>query len=532
MSLKHPALLNGLLAGLMLALWPQATRAQAIPEDPEGAGRLNLPQAGQPVAVAKKGPSVLTLHDLIVDAINNNLEIKAKRLDPVIQSNRLLSARGAFDPSWVLGYNFSDSERAQNQRESMMFAGLPGGLPIFKERSLHLESGIAGKVTTGAQYQLLTSTDRLKNTVNSTLGRFFPEYQSNTTLTLVQPLLKDFGSNANLAEIRLQTSARKASRYEMESTVLKVLRDVSSAYFEMVFAQENIRVKQEAVNVAKKLVEENTRRYEEGRMAPIDVTQAKGRVAEALEELLLANNFLAQRRNTLQELTRERFDPSETRFTVDPAFMLQKAPAVNRAEARATMFRKNPSFLASLEVAKGEEYRIIDARNQTKPRVDLKASVGMNGLRGDFYDSYANYQNRTQPSWGAGLMVNIPIGNHLARGRLAESLNRKSQAGLNVQKTELTLDSAFDSALRDIANATERVKLVGDSVRLARAAAEAETLRLASGKTTSYNVSQTLRDLSQAASRELASFVDLNKALIQFEFIVGTLPEHLRIELR
>jgi outer membrane protein TolC len=314
--------------------------------------------------------------------------------------------------------------------------------------------------------------------------------------------------------------------------VLKVLRDVATAYFEMVFAQENIRVKEEAVAVARKLVKENTRRLQEGQMAPIDVTQAHGRLAEALEELLLARNFLSQRRNTMLELTRDRFDPADADFTVDPNEIRRAAPPVDRERTRAEMFRRNPSYLASLEVAKGEDFRVRDARNQMKPRVDLKASVGYNGLRGEFTDSYRDYQNRTQPTWTAGVVVNIPLGNHLAKGNLAESLTRKNQAAYNVKRAELTLDSAYDTALRDIVNASERIRLVDESLRLAKAAADAEILRLASGKTTSYNVSQALRDLSQASSRELASIVDLNKALIQLDYIVGTLPDRLRIGVR
>jgi outer membrane protein TolC len=99
----------------------------------------------------------------------------------------------------------------------------------------------------------------------------------------------------------------------------------------------------------------------------------------------------------------------------------------------------------------------------------------------------------------------------------------------NLKRTEVVLLSAFDTALRDIANAAERVALVKDSVTLAQAAADAENLRLATGKTTSYNVSQSLRDLSQAQSRELATYVDLNKALVQLQFVLGTLPDYLRV---
>ncbi len=473
----------------------------------------------------------VTLHDLLVDALNTNLELRAKRLDPKIQDNRLMAAWGAFDPSIVGGYTFSTVERPQPASITSSLFGSGAG-SVYEEDVQHFEGGISGRLPTGTQYQLLSTTDQSYNTYNrGKSSPHHPEYISSSSLTLLQPLLRDFGFTANLAEVRLQKSAKKASRYDLESTVLRIMRDVSSAYFEMVFAQENIRVKQQAVDVAAKLVRENQRRADEGRMAPIDVTQAQGRLAEAREELLLARNFISQRRNTLRELTRENFDFDEADFVVDPSFIQKKSEAVDREQALATLFAHNPSYLASVEVAKSEDIRIAYAKNQLWPRVDLKATFGYNGLSGTFSESYYDYWNRHQPTWSAGVVVNIPIGNRVARGRLAEAKNRKLQAVYSLKHTEVVLLSAVDTALRDIANAADRINLVKDSVTLAQASADAETLRLASGQTTSYNVSQALRDLSQAQSRQLATLVDLNKALVQLQFVTGTLPTFLRVNV-
>lgn len=476
----------------------------------------------------------VTLHDLLVDAINTNLELRAKRIDPLIQDNRLKAAWGAFDPSWVSGYTLLRNERPQTASiTSSIFGGVGS---IYIEDIKRLETGLTGRLPTGTQYQITSATERAKNTYNRSVKNnsngYFPEYVSSSSLTLVQPLLRDFGLSSNLAEVRLQKSARTASYHELQGTMLRILRDVSSAYFEMAFAQENIRVKQQAVAVAENLVRENQRRTDEGRMAAIDVTQAQSRLSEAREELILAQNFLAQRRNTLRELTRDNFAFDDADFVVNPDFIQRNAPATDRDRSLDILFKTNPSYLAAQEVARSEDIRIAYAKNQRWPRVDLKGSFGYNGLRDNFAESYQDYGLRDDPSWSAGVVVNIPIGNRTARGRVAEANNRKRQAIFTLKRTEVTLLSAFDTALRDIDNAAKRVALVKDSVALAQAAADAEQVRLATGKTTSYNVSQSLRDLSQAQSRELASLVDLNKAIVQFQFVLGTLPEYLRIDVQ
>ena len=498
---------------------------------------LSLALAATVHAETPADAPVLSLHDLIVGAVNSNLELSARRLDPEIQDNRLDGAWAAFEPTWIAGYSYSSSERAQNYVNNTLGQRFA---PVFEEEVSRWQTGIAGRLPFGTQYELLTGFDRTNNTSIRTAGNGFstvtaafrPEYLSTTTLTLTQPLLREFGPAANLAEVRLQKSTLKTAKHDLTATALRVIRDVASAYYEMVFAQENIRVKQEAVAVAEALVRDNQRRLDEGRMAPIDVTQAQSRLAEAREELLLAENFLAQRRNTLRELTRDEFGFDEAAFTVDPSFIVREAPSLDRERALSTLFEQNPTYLAGVELAKSEDIRIAYAKNQRWPRVDLKASFGYNGLAGDAGDAYADYENRQEPTYSVGVVVNVPIGNRAAKARLREAENRKRQALFNLKRTEVVLLSAFDTAQRDIASAVERNRLVQDSVKLAAAALDAQQRILGTGRTTSYEVAQAQRDLSQIRSRELATLVDLNKSVAQLQFVLGTLAEHLRVDLK
>lgn len=459
--------------------------------------------------------------------MNANLEVQAKRLDPEMQDLRVAAALGVFEPSLVASALYSSTERVRTfqERSSLLFS--PGGSdPVSREDAGRFQTGVAGRLPLGATYEVLTGLDEIRNNSN----QFNSEFIATTTVNFTQPLLKDFGFKAGLAEVRLQKQAAAAVRQELRAVVLRVLRDVANAYHEMAFAQENVAVKEQAVAVASDLVRENQRRVDEGRMAPIDVTQAQSRLSEAREELLLARNFLAQRRNVLRELTRDKFDESDD-FLVDSAFVSTAAPEVSRTAALSALYSKNPSYLASVELAKAEDVRIAYAENQRMPRVDLKASYGYNGIGKTLTRSYRNYWERDQPTWSAGLVVNVPVWDKTGRARLSEAKKRKEQALLTIQRTEVTLLAALDTAMRDIQNATERVGLVKDSVRLADSALSAELKRLASGLTTSFNVAQAQRDVSTARSRELATYVDLNKAVTNLHFVLGTLHEELRVNI-
>jgi outer membrane protein TolC len=182
-----------------------------------------------------------------------------------------------------------------------------------------------------------------------------------------------------------------------------------------------------------------------------------------------------------------------------------------------------------VEGAKAENLRLAYARNQRWPRVDLKATYGYNGLGEDFDNAFNDFRDRTQPDWSAGITVSIPTFNRTARSRVAEAKKRQIQAALNVKRVEVSVLSAVDTAIRDIEAARRRVEYVKDTTRLAETALDAEQRRLTTGLTTSYNVLTVQKELSQARSRELATAVDLNKAITTLLLVEGTLAEAVNI---
>jgi outer membrane protein TolC len=490
-----------------------------------GAGAIAL--GAETPAASTGGP--VALQDLLVAALNANLELQAKRIDPQIQQFRVTGALGAFDPAFAIGAVSSSIIQPQNQKD---FLATGSVARIYEDETLRFEAGFTGKIQTGLTYTLSSSSERSDNTFNRQVTSLYhPEYTTKTTLGITQPLLRDFGSAATLAEVRLNKSALLVSNYELSATVIKIMANVLNAYYEMVFGQENILVKQQSVALAENLVHETGRRVEEGKMGRLDVIQAGVRLSEAKEELLLAENFLVQRRNTLRELTREKFDLDEPNWLVDGSYLSHTAPKIDRNRLLALLFERNPSFLAGIEQARSEDIRIAYAKNQSWLRVDLKASLGENGLSNYWGSAYRDGHSR-DADWSAGLIVNIPITGRTERARLGEAKSRKVQALLNVKRNELLLLSAFDTAMHDIASVQERVALVQESAKLAASALEAEEKRLATGLTTSYNVGVVQKDLSTARSREQATFVDLNKAVIQLYALVGILPDEMKTEIK
>ncbi len=480
----------------------------------------------EPAAAAQP----VSLHALIISALEANLEIQSKRLDPLIQDSHVLTAWGAFDPVVSLSAMRESNQTVQNQQEFLSTGQITR---IFDETNSRFSADLAGRAITGLSYDLVVHSAELKNTFNQQPNSLFnPEYQSDAMLTLMQPLLRDAGKATNLTEVRLGENAKRVSTQDFRAAVLQIVGQTMSAYFEAVFGQENLKVKQEAIDLAQNLVRENTRRVEEGSMAPIDVIQAQARLAEAREERILAENFLAQRRNTLRELTKGEFDFHAPAMDFVTADMQLPVPVLDRDALTADTLGRNPTYLSAIESAKAEDLRLAYAENQRWPRLDLKATFGYNGLADAYLSSFDDFSRRTQPDWSVGVVLSYPINNRAAEGHLAEARYRKTQAILNIKHTELQLLGALDSAVRDIESSQERAALGKDSVRLAESALDAEQKRLISGQTTSYNVLNLQKELSLARSRELATAVDLSKAIATLYLVQGVLAERMNIVVR
>lgn len=489
-----------------------------------------MPVAGFAIAGDERHLEVMTPQELIARALRYNLELESQRLEVDIREAQVNATEGEFDPAFIIDAGYNRSNRAQNQRE-FLSTGQVGR--IYDEEIRRMTVGVGGRLPYGTHYEMTTGVQRINNTSNQQETALFnPEYQSTTQISVTQPLLKNFGRESNLASLRILEAEIRSEKARTQSAVEQLIGEVLGACFELQFAEENIRVKQQSIELAERLMRENQRRVEEGRMSPIDVTQAEVRVAEAREELISARNFYADRQNTLQKLTGIEFDFEAPYVAVEGIEGISLEQALNHRELASVMMQQSPIYASAVEMVEAEDVRIAYAKNQSYPQVDLQMSIGWNGLNDYVSGSYTDYKNRSHSDWGVGISVNVPIGNRTGRARITEANRRKAQALLGVKQTEVQLLSALDSAVRDVRSGLERLELIQQSVNLAESALVSEERRLATGMTTSYNVLNQQRELSMARTRALAAEVDVQQAWAQLLLIQGGLARELGYELR
>ncbi len=487
-----------------------------------------------------KGVSVGT-DEIVRMALANNLDIKINELNPEIEDLRITQAWGAFDPNAVVNGSWEDIRRPQNTQEFISTGGTAAEVTalnksprIFWERNWRTKVGIEGKTPLGTTYEIKSETSILRNPLNkqSVFSLFSPEYSTFNGIVITQPLLRDFGPNANLVEVRVARQNKQIAEQTLRASLIKNVAEVLKTYYDLTFAIEDMKVKEKSVDLASKLLEENRNQLETGMRTMLDLTSAEVAVSEGLEKLLIAHNTVMERQVALKRLVLQEADQMEDEIFSPSVDVAVISPVKDRATLLAQAFEKRPEYLQSVHEAQREEIRLRFARNQLYPRLDIKSTLGYNGLAATYDRAMDDAFEEQAPQYAIGFEVKVPLGNIEGTARLSSAKKIKEQSILKVKQSELNLVMDINAALTAVDMNRQRVRTVSKTRELAQENLKAEEERLEKGLTTSLNVLKFQRDLAEARTREIAASVDLNKSLVQLHQADGTLLDELKIVVR
>lgn len=483
-------------------------------------------------------PQTVSLRDVVRMALENNVEVKVQRLQPELGEQQMRFAAGAFDPEFGFQTQYSYSSIPQNTQQFISTGGEIVGVNdprTFTQDNVSFNWQLAGKTPLGTRYSAGLNQLQARNDLNIQIppSLFFPEYTTVVGLTVTQPLLKNFGPAANLAELRVARLQKKIGWYEWQQQIIRSLSQSLGLYFDLVYTVENLRVRQSAVHAARMLERQNIQRVEVGKMRPSDVWQAQTSVANNADLALRSMNAYIETQNQLkaQILSSETIASGPT-GRLEPSDSLEIPPVeIDRNKFLSEAFRKRPEYLRIQSIVEQEGIKVRFARNQVYPQVDLQASYGLTGLEGSFGNSFNQTFNEGGPALAAGVIVSIPLGSVKERANLQSAKYRQQQASLSLQKVANDVVLDIDTALSIYRTTKEQVTAASETTRTARLTAEAQEKLLEEGKATTFDVVRLQNDYADARTRELAALANHRKAILRLAVARGTLLQELGVDL-
>lgn len=456
-------------------------------------------------------------------ALTNNLDILISRITPQIDQFAINGLFGAYEPALSMSaiHNYD---------------ALPGG--VFTEAGIpysptveKIDSytpGLAGMVPTGTTYDF---TGPLSRQNISEFGRNFTEYTSGPGVTLSQPLLKNFWINSASYQIQISKKTQRMDELALRLQIMTVVNNIKAAYYNLIFARENVRVQQAAVDLAQETTREDLQRVKVGALAPLDEKQAESQAASAESDLLTAQTGLVQQENVFKGLLAYRLNdwsgvtpvPSETLIAVPETPELQ--------ECLRSGVEKRPDLLQAKVNVEKQHVTIKYNFNQLFPEVDVLGSYGRNATDLTFSQNLNTLRQGTFPYLSYGVSLTIPLGNTSARNNYKQAKSSLEQLVLQLKKIQSSIILAIDNDVKTIRSDLLKVESTRKAREYAELALQAEQTKLEHGKSTSFFVLQLQNSLTTARSAEIRALADYNIALEQLAFDDGTTLERNRIEV-
>ena len=350
--------------------------------------------------------------------------------------------------------------------------------------------GISQLVNTGGT--LRGTWNNRKQETNSLFATLNPSYQIDTDVTFSQPLLRDLGRMATNRNITIARTNFDISQENFERQVIGIILLVEQAYWDLAESQAQLGVAEESLELALQLHEQNKIRVEVGTLAPLELVQSEAGVANREVEIIRAQALVGDRADVLRQLLNLKGDQEWTAPidpTTDPFLPALK---VDVGDAIATALEERPEVRAKKLSISNQELDTRYFRNQKKPRLDLTATYGLNGLGGDvtdrdflsgeilgtqdgdYGDAIDQILNADFDGWRVALNFAYPIQNRFAKANVAIADLALERGMFELDDLELAVTTEVRRVIRALDASAEGIVSARVSQRLEERNYEAE----------------------------------------------------------
>jgi outer membrane protein TolC len=475
---------------------------------------------------------VLSLQAAIESAVRNNLDAETARLQQAISENDLDRAEAAFD--WIVGAGVG-YERNDQPSVGILFPG-SGGTTVIpnvtNQKNWNFGASVGRALESGGAISVQGRTDRIDNTVD---GLYTPDpaWSSAVSLGLTQPLLRGFGSDVALAQVRLAENADRQANEALRGRLIEVITQTQQAYWSLVSARARLVSAEWLVQVGEEVRDVLAKRREfdatlaQYANAVATVEQRKAIVIEARRRLSEAGNALKAVINSPDLPLGGEIDVVPGDVPSDAAFEANLRASLEEA------FRNAPAIRLALVSIDSASIGVTVADSNTLPQLDLATNVTWFGLEGDFGDSMSELNEGDFVNYAAGLQFSQALGNRAAEAEYRQARLRRSQSFVAYEQAVQGTVLAVKNALTDCVSFRQLVEQ-NRTYRLA----QAENLRalLVDEKTLAALTPEFLQlkfqlqnGLAAAEDAYFASLVGYQNAIAALQRACGTALEANRI---
>ena len=356
-------------------------------------------------------------------------------------------------------------------------------------------------------------------------------YNSSVNLGFSHPLLRGFGTEITLANLRRQRVQKDQALLNRQMAASNIIRDVINTYWGLSYATQNLAIRRSAVDLAREQLRVTQAQIDVGRLAPVDAAAVERAIGERQQEVLLSEQDLLFR--TL-ELRRLFGLPAEVNLPIYTATDVpQTGPRdVNLQAEISRALEMNPQLRSVALGMKLSEIDIEVARSNLRPQLDFVGQVGATGRRRELGDALSRAVGFEDMTWSAGLSFDFPLENRIAQGQMQVAHLNSELSRLDTGDLELEIRFQIQRLTSMLRTASKRVELARATVGFANQNLEAEKARFSVGRSTNNDVLLRQQELKTAEIAVVQATVDLLVAETSLNAMTGELLERYRLVLK
>ena len=498
----------------------------------------------------------LSLKEAVYIAIRNNPGLTAVQLDPISAEESVKLANAAFDPDLTSQLDVSKSVAPVTSPFQVQ------GSDAFTQK-LYDWNFAVNKVSAYTNGTLGITFDNNRTRSNSTFSAVNPAYTPLLEVSLVQPLLRNFGWQFATLNVTLSESAQRTSQWNYGSSLNDFIQRIGNDYWGVVQAQENLRVAESALKFNNDLVRVNRISLQVGTLAPIDLQEAQSAAATAEANVFAAEAALktarAQLRQDVMLNPAGTFVPED----IEPAEAPNPSYVINTTEETALerMVEYSPALGGLREAIRTALLQVKFAENQTLPQLNLGGEFGVTAVAGSshcianfragpsncvvvlapgsklpFGGIYGDALNRMLDArfynYAAVLSFEMPLDNAAAKAALAQARIAYEQSRMQYREAISQSVVQVESAIANLHAFEKQVEATRNATFYAEQSLHDEQVEFRVGMATTHDLLQYQEELVTAQGNEVQADVGLENARLALWHAEGTLMNVFNIDFQ
>lgn len=476
----------------------------------------------------------LTLEEAIIRALKQNLNLVAEVYTIERSAASVSLAKEMYYPR--LEMNFGSDRTEQPSTWWLQSSG------TYTTRTRSYETTLSQRLPVGGTLSVTMSN--YKSDTNQMFQLFNPYYTTQLRFSFVQPLLKNFGPKVGMKEIIIARHNQAISEAQLKSQVLDTIYQVEEAYWNLVLARENLKVKQQSLQLARDQLAKTQKEISVGQQAAIEILNVQAAVSQREADIVQAEGAVRSAEDRLKVILNLASGLDLGKVTIQtldqPAF---KPVSIDLKEAIEIALNNRPDLQVQSLTVENKQFGLEVARNQLLPQLDFSVSYWSPGVSGDrilylndnplsgvvigkqpgsMSKSFRDAMKFLYNNWSLNFTLTLPLADYLSRANYAMARAELAQAQARQKALEQQILLEVSEAVKNLETMAKSVEAYRVAREYAEKRLEAETKKLSVGLTTNYFVLEAQEKLAAARSAELRALVDYNLAQARLEKVLGT----------